>query len=393
MLAGVYALFGVTARRFFWARFVQAVIGAFLAPLTYLLAEKLLGKGDDPESDKKRQRVARIAACVVAFYPMLLLYPLALATENLFFPLVLLSLLVTLIAAEKGSLKWFLLAGVLFGLTALTRSVVSLAGVAAAGWAWFMAKQRKGALLLGLAMLATVTPWVIRNSLLYGHFTWIETSMGYNLYIGYHPKSTGTFTVDASFDLLKILDDDERNQVGVAQTKQFILADPLRVVPLTINRLGYFFGLERRALTYFYSNGFFGYIPLPLLLLIAGVVMLPFVGTSLSACFGLARPWNRADWLLILFLLAYLLPNVLIMAEERFHMALVPLLAVYAAQAWTGWKTLASGWRTRTGRIFLILAICAALLLCLNWGLELYRDADKLALLLGPNGHQSGFSY
>jgi hypothetical protein len=29
----------------------------------------------------------------------------------------------------------------------------------------------------------------------------------------------------------------------------------------------------------------------------------------------------------------------------------------------------------------------------LNWGLELWRDADKLAVLFGPQGNVSYFSY
>lgn len=392
-LAGVYALSGITLRRFFWARVAQAVLGSLLAPLTYALAERLT---------PGNLRAQRISAWIVAFYPMLLLYPLALATENLFFPLVLGALLVTLAAAEKRKLRWYALAGALFGLTALTRSVVALGGLAAAGWVWWEARrgvqhQRRKALaaaaLLLVSMLAVVAPWVVRNSLLHGHFTWIESALGYQAYIGYHPKSSGTFTVDASFDLLKILDDDERNQTGLAYVKQFIHDDPPRALRLVINRLGYFFGLERRALTYFYSNGFFGHLPLALLLAIAALVLLPFVAISLSAAFGLARHWDKADGLVLLFSLAYLAPNLLIIAEERFHMALVPLLAIYAAQAWTEQARLRAFWRTRQGRYMLALAILTAALLLLNWGLELARDADKLALLLGPDGHESYFPY
>ncbi len=393
LLAGVYLLSGITLRRFFWARVLQAVLGALLAPLTFMLAERLA---------PGNPRAQRAAAWVVAFYPMLLLYPLALATENLFFPLALGALLTTLIATEKRSPKWYALAGVLFGLTALTRSVVSLAGLAAAGWVWWEGRRQvrhqrrralaSAALLLG-CMLAVIAPWVVRNSLLHGRFTWIESALGYQAYIGYHPKSSGTFTVEASFDLLKILDDDERSQTGMGYVHQFIQADPPRVLRLAVNRLGYFFGLERRALTYFYSNGFFGYIPTPLLLSIAAIVLLPFVMISLSAVFGLARPWEKADLLNLLFAGAYLLPNVLIIAEERFHMALVPLLVIYAAQAWSERARLWEHWRTRRGRFALALAGLLAALLLLNWGLELARDADKLALLLGPHGHESYFPY
>jgi len=91
--------------------------------------------------------------------------------------------------------------------------------------------------------------------------------------------------------------------------------------------------------------------------------------------------------------LGYLVPNVLILAEDRFHMVLVPLLAILASQVWTGFPQYRAYWRTRWGRLALALAICVIVLLFLNWGLVLQRDAARLALLLGPQGNHSYFSY
>jgi hypothetical protein len=39
------------------------------------------------------------------------------------------------------------------------------------------------------------------------------------------------------------------------------------------------------------------------------------------------------------------------------------------------------------------LAFCCVILLFLNWGLELSRDADKIAALFGANGNQTYFPY
>jgi len=450
-LAAVYKLSGLGFQRFLAARLAQAVLGALLAPLTYAVAKRLSFPGgmslrgafsgdeaisttreaistagrpaDEAEiatpsgapwvsslrgqvgsgfetAAPRNDKFGRIAAWVVAFYPMLVLYPLGLATENLFFLMTLLSVLALLaaersvrVAAERRSLGWFAAAGVLLGLAALTRSVIIGGVLLAAAWTWFIARQHKGTIILLLAMLLTVTPWVVRNSLLYRHFTWIESSLGYNLYLGYHPQGNGSFQVGISYDLLKILDDDQRDQAGQAAAGQFIRANPRRVLSLIISRLGYFFGLERRARTYFYSNDFFGYIPLPLLLLLALLALLPFVAVSTSAALGLARPWTRGTWLVVLFSLGYLAPNVLVLAEDRFHLVLVPLLSILAAQAWTGMPQYLVFWRTRWGRLALALAVFVILLLFLNWGLELQRDAGKLALLLGPHGNQSYFSY
>ncbi len=99
--------------------------------------------------------------------------------------------------------------------------------------------------------------------------------------------------------------------------------------------------------------------------------------------------------LLYLLLIAYILPHVFILSEDRFHLAIVPFLAILAAQTWTdGWDAFAVRWReSLAGKVALSLAILAVLLLFLNWGLELSRDADKIAALLGPNGNRARFPY
>ncbi|HEY6074918.1 MAG TPA: hypothetical protein VIV15_16450, partial [Anaerolineales bacterium] len=80
-LALVYSISGTGTVRFFAARLAQAILlGAPLAPLTYLTARRVLSGNEE---------AARAAGWIVAAYPMLLLYPLGLGTENLFFLLLL----------------------------------------------------------------------------------------------------------------------------------------------------------------------------------------------------------------------------------------------------------------------------------------------------------------
>src|SRR5512132_1537718 len=75
-LAIVYFFSGTGFSRFFAARLAQAILlGAPLAPLTYLVSKKLfppllVGEG----SGLRSERAARISAWIVAFYPMLLVY-------------------------------------------------------------------------------------------------------------------------------------------------------------------------------------------------------------------------------------------------------------------------------------------------------------------------------
>ena len=406
-LAIVYFFNGIDFSRFFAARLAQAIfLGAPLAPLTYWVAKHLFRLSSFLKDESAAQgrstpgrdfeRAARLAAWIVACYPMLLVYPLGLGTENPFFVLLLSSFFFLLRSNEQPIPLNFLLAGFFLGLTTLTRSVIlPFAGLAIL-WAWFLLKQKRGAILLALAFALTVVPWIIRNSLLHEKLTGIETSMGYNLYLGYHPQGNGSFVFGPSLDLLTILDDAERDRIGTEKALEFIRAQPGRFIPLAINRLGFFFGLEKRVLMYFYSNNIIGYIPLPFLLTISGILLLPFVFISVSAAIGLAYlRWRPEHILLILLFGGYILPHVFILSEDRFHLALVPYIAILAAQVWVhGFTPLRERWHeTQMGKWIVVFAIFAAFLLLANWSFELIRDADKISQLLGPNGNQSHFPY
>ncbi len=396
-LAIVYSISGTDFSRFFAARLAQAIfLGAPLAPLTYWVAKRLfpLSYSLKEERGKNVEKSARIAAWVIACYPMLLVYPLGLGTENPFFVLLLSSFLFLLLSIEKPSVIRLLLAGLFLALTTLTRSVILPFAVFAFCLLFYL--HRKHAIPAILSFLLVVSPWIIRNSLLHQKLTGIETSMGYNLYLGYHPQGNGSFVFGPSLDLLTILDDAERDRIGTEKAIEFIQAQPGRVLPLAINRLGFFFGLEKRVLMYFYGNDILGYVPLPLLLTISAILLLPFVVIAVSAGLGLAHlRWRPEHILLLLLFAGYILPHVFILSEDRFHLALVPYLAILAAQVWdNGLSVLRARWHESSmGKLIVTLALCTAVLLIANWGFELVRDADKIAQLLGPNGNQSYFPY
>ena len=398
-LAIVYFINGMDFSRFFAARIAQVIfLGAPLAPLTYLVAKQLFPGSslDDEERRKKKERTARIASWIIAAYPMLLVYPLGLGTENPFFVSLLASFFFLSVSVDKPTTINFLLSGLFLGLTALTRSVIlPFAGLAIL-WVWLSLKQRRGAMLIALALTLTITPWIIRNSLLHNKLTGIETSMGYNLHLGYHPQGNGSFIFGPSLELLPILDDAERDKVGTEQAIGFIKSGPERFIPLAVNRLGYFFGLEKRVLMYFYGNNIIGFVPLPLLLTISAILLLPFVFISTSAALGLfALRWKPGHVLLGLLFVSYILPHVFILSEDRFHLALVPYIAILAAQFWDGGLGgLFARWKEgRSGKVLVVFAFSIAIYLLSNWGLELIRDWDKIAQLLGPDGNQSYFPY
>jgi len=389
-LAFVYALIGLEFSRFFAARLVQVILlGAPLAPLTYLVAKHFFPLSSSL-NEISTEKIACLSAWVVACYPMLLVYPLGLGTENLFFILLLSSFLFLLKSIQSPSTSHFLFSGILLAFTALTRSVIlPFVGLAIL---YLFCLHRAKALYIAIAFVLVISPWIIRNSILHGKLTGIETSMGYNLYLGYHPEGNGSFIFGPSLDLLTIMDDAERDEVGTQKALVFIQEQPERIIPLALNRLSFFFGLEKRVLMYFYSNNILGYIPTPFLLLISAILLLPFVILCVFAVLGFStlKRSPQTDMLNLLFF-AYILPHVLILAEDRFHLALIPLFAILAAYAIVFIKERTFGTLLAGGR--LVFAFAFIFLLVLNWGLELNRDADKITAILGVNGNQTHFPY
>jgi hypothetical protein len=414
-LAIIYFFNGLGSSRFFVARLVQvAFLGASLAPLTYFVSRHFLlylGK-EDNENDRRLERISEISAYIVACYPILLVYPIGLATENLFFTLLLVSFLFLLRSIEYPTSINFMLSGIFLALTALTRSVIlPFAGLSIL-YLIFLSMLQKlfyrplekqtfkssfgKPMITGIVFVMIVVPWVVRNTILHDKLTGIESSTGYNLFIGYHPNGNGSFVFGPSLDLLAIMDDARRDEFGTQKAIGFIKEQPGRFIPLAINRLGFFFGLEKRVLIYFYSNNLLGYISKPILLAIAVILLSPFVLISVSAILGLPLlKWNPQIALFLLLLVAYLMPHVIILAEDRFHLALIPFLAILASLFWVdGFRSVLARWRDSTlGKRIVIMAVTFIFLLFLNWGLELSRDANEIAALLGSNGNVTYFAY
>lgn len=394
-LAAIYSVFG---HSFAAARVVQGVVGALLPVAVYSLGHRLFDG-----------RVAIVAGLVVALYPMFLLYPLGLATENLFFLLVPATILCLCKAADTSHRGLFLLTGVLLGLTILTRSVISGFLVLLLPWLWWYAADKRRALkdwvLILLPVAALTIPWSVRNTLLYDEFMFVESSLGFNFYLGYHPAGTGTFDSDiavefleeiGAFDEPSLETEKASHNLGMERGLGFIRDDPLRAVWLLLSKLSHFLRLDKRVLLYFYSNNFLGELPPLGLLAIFFAICAPWVIVLLLSVPGMVISGLTRDRTLVYVLLLYLVGvHVVIMAEPRFHLAMVPFLAVFAVQGagilYRARTTLDTSSKTTRWSLVVTLAIVALLLL--NWVYELNVDMEKLRLLFSPGGNLARFTY
>ena len=380
-LAAVYLAAGET-NRLAATRLVQSVLGAALAPLTLLLASRL----------RLPPRVARIAAVVLALYPILWMYPLGLGSENLFIPLTVAGAILMLGAAADRRPASALTAGLVLGAAALTRGALALFLVFAAGWLLRTA-GRRSAIPFTIAAAALLVPWSMRNSLVLGRPAFVENSMGYNLFVGYHPVGSGGFVASVALEPTRFIDDNERDRWTTGQALGFIRDDPLRALSLLPRRLAYLVGFETRELIFFYTGNLFGPIPVPGLLLAFAVLVLPWAAVAASAPIGLAAAGAQSGRNLVLLLIgATLLGYVPVLAEPRFHLPLLPFLAPYAAAAWIRPSAFIPA-RATGSRLAYSLALCALVLLLALWAWDFARQAPRLRAVLSPGGNTLRLDY
>lgn len=165
LLSSVYLLTGDSTSA---ARLAVVLFSSLVAPVLLLMVYRLLGRGD----------AALLVAGAWALYPPSIWYSGRILTETTSALLVVGSLCAYLWAA-KGHGAWsVLVAGALFGLLALNRSVyiflpfafllaqVALSMFGAVEWSW---SRRDW--VVGLAAFAVVmTPWTVRNYIEHGVF-------------------------------------------------------------------------------------------------------------------------------------------------------------------------------------------------------------------------------
>ena len=177
LLAAIFKLFGIYSRAALLAILsINAVAGAGAALLTYHVGRTFLSES-----------AAWIAAWLWAVVPTVAATDLFIANYTLSTCLVLCWLL--LVPRMGDSLRGWILLGVASGLAALLNPMLLL--VIPASWVWLRSKKKQATWMV-LALVVTVTPWVLRNYLVLGHvYPGLRDNFGLELYIGNHAGMEG----------------------------------------------------------------------------------------------------------------------------------------------------------------------------------------------------------
>jgi 4-amino-4-deoxy-L-arabinose transferase-like glycosyltransferase len=136
------------------------------------------------------EAVGVLAVACTAFYPYLLFQNLSVNDTAIFMLLLTTGVLAVYLAQERASWRWAALAGVIFGMAALTKTLVALILPLVGLWWWAKIGLRRATLLtamLGASFAAPILPWVVRNATLHGTLVLISTNDGSNLHQGNNP--------------------------------------------------------------------------------------------------------------------------------------------------------------------------------------------------------------
>ncbi len=234
LLAGTYVVTGVRdapeADRILAGRLLGVGIGVGTVALIGLLAAQVWGR-----------RVALVAMAVGAVYLPLVFVQGSVMSEPLF-ALLLLAACVAAMAA-RGSphrYRWVVAAGVLAGLTVLTRAnaLVLLAPLAFAVWRAPRVSWRAlgpPAVLVAVAVL-TISPWSIRNAVVFDRFLPLTTQLGSAMAGTYNEEARRDPRQPASWRGLRRVEEYRHIYKDVRTTPEPVLEDELRGAALAYIR-------------------------------------------------------------------------------------------------------------------------------------------------------------
>jgi len=187
ILAGVFKFFG----QGYWpTRIFQVCISSLVPVITYLIGKEIA-----------HERVGRVSAYISIFYPFYVFYSGYVLTETLFVFLSCLSLLYLIRFIKTGSYQDSWLSGIFLGLSALTRPIALGFGLFFIMCYFFVSRRRlKGVVIILATMFLVVSPWTIRNYIVFEKFVPITTEVGRVFYSGNNPMNkTGGCIRDIDF--------------------------------------------------------------------------------------------------------------------------------------------------------------------------------------------------
>ncbi|MFX0202670.1 MAG: glycosyltransferase family 39 protein, partial [Candidatus Hodarchaeota archaeon] len=186
-LAGIYKVFGLNR---FTGLVFQCLIDVATGLVLYLLTLRLLGNA----------KAGIVSLVLFSLYLPGIFLTTRLQPEPLFSFLAVAMILIILESSQKESMKGLFLGGIMVGAATLCRPSTLLFPWTIPIFLWFYLGKKvhkvvKFSLVILLGYVLALSPWILRNYVLFHKFIPTQTNAGYNFFIGNYPPTLGTYSV------------------------------------------------------------------------------------------------------------------------------------------------------------------------------------------------------
>jgi 4-amino-4-deoxy-L-arabinose transferase-like glycosyltransferase len=323
IVAGVFHVFGIYSRGSALALLIfNSVFSALTCVPIFLIAKRIFS-----------EKVAVGAAWTWALLPYVMYWCTRWVWETSFSAFLMAVIFwLTLTLEERDGLKPWMWFGALWGLAALS-STVLLSFLPASGlWAWYHRARRgkpslAGVALASLVFIACVTPWIARNYQTFGKFIFIRDNFGAELRLGNGNGADGTWMqhLHPTQDVYAMRQYVTMGELAyIAMRKQqavdYIKADYGRFAVLCLKRFIYFWAGPPRLAKIWW---------------LAEVKNSLFLASSVLMFWGLGRALRRRKkdaWLLFWLILLYPAIYYVVFPGQRYRHPIEPemtILGVY----------------------------------------------------------------
>ncbi|HNS32646.1 MAG TPA: glycosyltransferase family 39 protein [bacterium] len=289
-------------------RIFQAVISALTVPVIYLSGKKVFSR-----------KAGMMAGILSVFYPFFIFYNGFLLTETLFIFLVTVSVYL-LISLDNSAWK-SIRAGIAMGLTGLCRPTMQaylpLALLLIAFLKEPLLFRAKKIFLILFFFSLMLSPWIIRNYLVFHRFIPGTTMGGYVFWEGNNPESDGGPCHNFPENIMSV-EETERDKLFYKMTFEVIRENPRRFLWLLQNKFKRFWNVIPNASDF----------TKPLYRITSVMsfgIMLPFFVLGFFASLK-----NRKAWFMHILIIFFTVFHMVFLASIRYRVAIEPFYIIFA---------------------------------------------------------------